>query len=315
MKMHARLFCKTGQLSGSAFQIDQDATIGKSAENTIALQPTQISRKHAKIFYDNASQSYWIEDLNSRNGTKVDGTSVRGKQKLDALNIITFANAYDFIFQIIDKAQDVLTAENEPAHGQSVAVGASTTKVSDEAFVVPAFSQDSAPERKDRDDSKQKTVLGEDFAPVPHIPEISAQPPKPDADHARTVIDDGAVPPPKIGSEKQQPAPRTGIAPTYFLEVDSPQKGKQVFTLKEGGNVIGRESSCDVFIEDGSISREHAVITVTGTVATIRDLGSKNHTYLENQRVNYEMAVKPDTVITFGLVKATLIRKEEREQA
>jgi pSer/pThr/pTyr-binding forkhead associated (FHA) protein len=96
---------------------------------------------------------------------------------------------------------------------------------------------------------------------------------------------------------------------TLWLEVEISPKDKRSIQLKEGENVVGRTPPCDIPIEDGSISRKHAVITVKGGLATIKDLGSKNHTFFDNQRVNYEIELRTQTPITFGLVKAILVRK------
>jgi DNA-binding winged helix-turn-helix (wHTH) protein len=49
-------------------------------------------------------------------------------------------------------------------------------------------------------------------------------------------------------------------------------------TLSEGEHVVGRTPQAAVCLEAESVSRRHALITVTGTSATIEDLGSKNGT-------------------------------------
>ena len=49
-------------------------------------------------------------------------------------------------------------------------------------------------------------------------------------------------------------------------------------TLGEGEHIVGRTLQAAVWLEGESVSRRHALITVTGTSATIEDLGSKNGT-------------------------------------
>ena len=61
--------------------------------------------------------------------------------------------------------------------------------------------------------------------------------------------------------------------------------GTREFDLYEGENVVGRESTASVRIDDPSISREHARITVAGRRATLEDLGSKNGTFRTGVRV------------------------------
>src|SRR5882724_3776953 len=53
----------------------QRQTIGRSAECQIRLDRTTVSRRHAELFLD-PFQRWWIRDLQSRNGTQVNGESV-----------------------------------------------------------------------------------------------------------------------------------------------------------------------------------------------------------------------------------------------
>lgn len=52
----------------------REATIGRSAGNGIVLDSDKVSDIHAKLFF--REDRYWIEDLNSRHGTTVDGEPV-----------------------------------------------------------------------------------------------------------------------------------------------------------------------------------------------------------------------------------------------
>ncbi|TDI69492.1 MAG: FHA domain-containing protein, partial [Bacteroidetes bacterium] len=95
--MRARLFCKTGELDGTSFELDKETTIGRSSGCDVQLSSEAVSSTHARIYFDDERSSFLIEDLNSRNGTHVDGVEVSGSIRLDRLNIITFAGKYDFI--------------------------------------------------------------------------------------------------------------------------------------------------------------------------------------------------------------------------
>ena len=56
--MPARLFCEIGELAGSDFLIDREATIGRLQQNEITLHPTFISGEHARIYFDTEENSY-----------------------------------------------------------------------------------------------------------------------------------------------------------------------------------------------------------------------------------------------------------------
>jgi len=58
----------------------------------------------------------------------------------------------------------------------------------------------------------------------------------------------------------------------------------QRLTLNEGETVIGRDPKADIFLNDITVSRRHAKIIVSDGKATVKDLGSLNGTYLNNER-------------------------------
>jgi len=61
-----------------AFELTADETlIGRNPTTDITLLDEGISREHAIILYDAASDSYSLEDLQSTNGTQVNGKRVR----------------------------------------------------------------------------------------------------------------------------------------------------------------------------------------------------------------------------------------------
>jgi DNA-binding winged helix-turn-helix (wHTH) protein len=57
------------------------------------------------------------------------------------------------------------------------------------------------------------------------------------------------------------------------------------FALRDGRNVIGRDSTAHVKLDSASASRSHAVVTVTGDEAILQDLRSRNGTFLNGERL------------------------------
>ncbi|HEV8604809.1 MAG TPA: SpoIIE family protein phosphatase [Tepidisphaeraceae bacterium] len=53
----------------------QRLVIGRSAECQIRLDRTTVSRRHAELFFD-PFQRWWVRDLQSRNGTQVNGDTI-----------------------------------------------------------------------------------------------------------------------------------------------------------------------------------------------------------------------------------------------
>ena len=67
------------------------------------------------------------------------------------------------------------------------------------------------------------------------------------------------------------------------LADSGPLKGLQWLVNRE--LIIGREDSCEIVIPDRQISRRHARIYLSTEGVFLEDLGSKNGTYLNSQRI------------------------------
>ncbi len=75
-----------------------------------------------------------------------------------------------------------------------------------------------------------------------------------------------------------------------------PQKGKIIPVDGNQPIVIGREPSCSLQIVDRGVSREHAQIFRVGEMVFIRDLGSRNGCFVNEERVKEELLREGDTV-------------------
>ena len=77
-------------------------------------------------------------------------------------------------------------------------------------------------------------------------------------------------------------------------------------TLDEGVHVIGRDPDAEVFLNSAGVSRRHARITISAGRLTIEDLGSKNGTFVGDQRLEGLRSVGDGDIIGIGSVKLTL---------
>ena len=71
----------------------------------------------------------------------------------------------------------------------------------------------------------------------------------------------------------------------YLIE-HSDAPNPSIYELKLGSNRIGRESNNDIVLIHSSLSRIHAELEITGSQATLKDLGSLNHTYVNEIKIN-----------------------------
>ncbi len=74
----ARLTIKNGGFEGMTYEVSAEQTlIGRNPTTDITLLDEGISREHAIVIYDEETDDYSVEDLQSTNGTKVNGKRVR----------------------------------------------------------------------------------------------------------------------------------------------------------------------------------------------------------------------------------------------
>jgi pSer/pThr/pTyr-binding forkhead associated (FHA) protein len=77
-EQRAMLRIRTGGFEGMCYEITASETlIGRNPTTDITLLDEGISREHALILFDPETGGYSVEDLQSTNGTKVNGKRVR----------------------------------------------------------------------------------------------------------------------------------------------------------------------------------------------------------------------------------------------
>ncbi len=284
--MQARLISRSEMGRTQELSIAKEATIGKGPANSIVLSEKNISRKHARIFFDDAENSYVLEDLNSRNGTRLDGERVRGKERLENVHVITLGNRFEFFFQVVKNEAESInseTVETRPMTKNPVTVIDNdfhlkdSNTVFDDGFVeTPESLVDS----------------GEVIAGDADVAEIGS------VDAFLSDVEETAASPESVSAfeESDMTSPFTltfeGLGQTY--------------RLKQGKNIVGRTSRCDIAIKHDTVSRRHACISVKNNVVRIHDLNSKNHTFIGGRRAQEATGIAPHSTLRFGEVDAVL---------
>ena len=72
--------------------------------------------------------------------------------------------------------------------------------------------------------------------------------------------------------------------PALVVRSGGGRSGEQ-FRLERAQTTIGRTPDCDIFLDDVTVSRRHAVVSRTADRFTIEDLGSLNGTFLNRSRI------------------------------
>jgi len=77
------------------------------------------------------------------------------------------------------------------------------------------------------------------------------------------------------------------------------------FALADGDNVIGRDPRSQIWLDDESVSRRHARISVEQDVASIEDLDSTNGTLLNREPVDSPAVLRDGDVVDVGSLQLT----------
>jgi DNA-binding winged helix-turn-helix (wHTH) protein len=95
------------------------------------------------------------------------------------------------------------------------------------------------------------------------------------------------------------PAPRAPRSGPHLLSSGG------AWPLAEGANIVGRDHACDIRIDALTLSRRHARIVLTGGVAIIEDLDSKNGTRVNGQPIMEQLSLNDGDEIEMGSLLVT----------
>jgi DNA-binding winged helix-turn-helix (wHTH) protein len=99
---------------------------------------------------------------------------------------------------------------------------------------------------------------------------------------------------PVVSGERRAPKP----AECWLLD------GSRRVPLAIGENLIGRDAAAQVRLNDPAVSRLHARIVVTAAGTQLADLGSKNGTFCNGQRVDSEpVTLRDGSELVFGTAR------------
>jgi len=103
--------------------------------------------------------------------------------------------------------------------------------------------------------------------------------------------------------EENRESPEAGVAAgTEYLLI----WGRRQITLVPGENLIGRDPTAAVWINDESVSRRHARILIDQDGARLEDLGSKNGTFLRGRALSAPAHLEEGDEFSLGEVVAPL---------
>ncbi len=134
-----------------------------------------------------------------------------------------------------------------------------------------------------------------------------SRPNQPPTDDTTTRRDAQTAPlPPREGTTLplERKGPRDA-ALGVVLRVHGAPARPDPFVLASGTVVVGAGSKAGLIIEDDTVSRAHAELTLTPDGVLVRDLGSRNGTFYRGQRIG-SLTVAPGGRIVLGSVEMTI---------
>jgi len=230
--------------------IREEITIGRKEGNTIRLTERNVSRRHARIMRGNGHVQ--IEDLDSYNGVRVNGSRIQGRCQLSISDRVQIG---DYLIELkSDEAVDGADSYGEQRTQPIERV--------DPMAATPVPAQ--APAERGQPTA---VVAVDRIQGTPQPPSYGSTPqPLADTDPAAAAM------PAAVAQPQVQPEP-AGFARLVVLSANF--AGRE-FELRQPAMIIGRTDENDVVINHRSISRHHAKIVRENGRYAVVDLQSSN---------------------------------------
>jgi len=99
-------------------------------------------------------------------------------------------------------------------------------------------------------------------------------------------------------SDSSRAGAASGTRETFYRLIGNGREAN----LEEGENILGRGPESVLWVDDEGVSRRHARIVISGDTATLEDLGSKNGTHLNEEKLESLSPLSDGDDIRIGAV-------------
>jgi len=94
-----------------------------------------------------------------------------------------------------------------------------------------------------------------------------------------------ALTPEQVDEEGRPDLAEIGIKGPALVVRSGGGRAGETFPVEAEQTTVGRSPDCDIFLDDVTVSRRHAVVKRQGDRIEIEDLGSLNGTFLNRRRI------------------------------
>lgn len=256
--------------------LEGELTVGRSVQgNGLVLEEGGVSRKHARFFVA-ADGKLHVEDLGSAHGTFVDGEKIAAPRALVSGARVQLGDYELTVEGGAPRTASSTGAKRAPGRtaGVSSPAGASRKPAPGPTGTAPA----AAPRAGSASLARRPRAAGAPAAPASGL-----------ARRAPSTLASTRAPPP-------------GPFPS-ICGVEAPWSSRRI-NLRPGINLVGRQELGGIFIDDESLSRQHAELEVAADGIFVRDLLSANGTALNEEAVGeQQVPLKSGDVLQFGAVR------------
>jgi pSer/pThr/pTyr-binding forkhead associated (FHA) protein len=252
-----------------------ELTIGRGHDNAVVITDPRSSRHHCRIV--RTPQGLLLEDMESRNGTILNGTPVK-KTFVKPGAQFSVGNVR---FSLVD--DDAVEPENNSGGAPSAAAGSADVELELD-FEVDADEE--APPAEEAAVSPIPAAFAETRTDAP----APAAAPAP-AQQARAAR----------GAKSSAGGPPASAPPQDAIVLELLQEGKaaQRIPVTKLPFVLGRSRECDFAFDDRRASSRHAQLVQGPNGVYIEDLGSTNGTLIANRSVKRAL-LQPGTVFALA---------------
>ena len=249
--------------------IKPEMVLGRTAETDLQLTEGHASRRHARLFI--AEDAVWVEDLNSANGTFVNGAKITGKVKLSSGDRLRF-DVEEFDFVVPGAAAPVDEGKTQFRDPASGVVDAESSGVYNRpgAWADPDAMGDGASKTKFIDPGQLKQMINK--TPAPTVTSTI------DGPHLQVVSGN-----------------RAGLN----IKLTVGESGVREWT-------VGSQAEREVQFQDSGVSALHAKIVNEGERWKVLDQMSANGTFVNGKRSNVSYLAPGDRV-RFGPVECVFL--------
>ncbi len=287
------LHITAGSDTGKMFAVRDGAVVGRDDSADIVLADPQglLSRRHLRLGLSNGEVV--VEDLETTNGTFVNGERIQGAHALRSGDLIKAGGCTLQFAPAPDTEPDTQRTKARPVPDDPALTKARS--LPDDPGLTKA-----RPVPDDPGLTKARPVPDDPgrtkARPIPSEPELTRVRPVPGGRRGKHEA-----------TTPEAAAPLPPSPPTYAPDgadgelriLSGPGAGAEV-PIIAGSATIGREPECDLQVLDSEVSRRHAKITIRDGVARIDDLQSANGTYVNGERILTSYTFAPGDRIQIG---------------